>query len=400
MSRFKSDDGAGYTWEQAYEKTWDALGIDTDSFFETSEIRERILSRRRRNRAEEKVHRGMMRNVVVIFDLSDAMSVADLKPTRLECSTKYVAKFIAEYFDHNPVSQLGLVVTKDGRADRLTDLCSGVQRHTDALKLAATYKNLGGEPSFQNALELARRTLRGLPPHASREVIMITSSLTSCDPGNIHDTINSLVTDKLKVSIIGLAASLNVCDTITKATGGSYNIILDEVHLMEILIANVPPPPAPVDMEAALMLMGFPNKQDSRRLAACACHAKKVEGGGYICPRCSSKHCEVPTECLVCGLMLVSSAHIARSYSHLFPPPSFEGKHISSIDNKSTDLARCDGCHCRHVPKSGVSACPECKQQFCIECEIFVHEVLHSCPGCCSLQEKTISRRYDSMIAE
>ncbi|KNC65712.1 hypothetical protein SARC_18263, partial [Sphaeroforma arctica JP610] len=48
MSRFKSDDGAGYTWEQNYEKTWDALGIDTESFFETTLLRERIISKRRR----------------------------------------------------------------------------------------------------------------------------------------------------------------------------------------------------------------------------------------------------------------------------------------------------------------------------------------------------------------
>ncbi len=27
--------------------------------------------------------------------------------------------------------------------------------------------------------------------------------------------------------------------------------------------------------------------------------------------------------------------------------------------------------------------CPRCKQHFCIECDAFVHETLHTCPGCC-----------------
>ncbi|KNC75189.1 hypothetical protein SARC_12280, partial [Sphaeroforma arctica JP610] len=102
----------------------------------------------------------MMRNVLVVMDLSQAMAIADIKPSRLECATKYIEKFIVEFFDHNPISQLGLIATKDGRADRLTELSSGVQRHREALKAVATYKNLGGEPSLQNSLELARRTLR------------------------------------------------------------------------------------------------------------------------------------------------------------------------------------------------------------------------------------------------
>lgn len=46
--------------------------------------------------------------------------------------------------------------------------------------------------------------------------------------------------------------------------------------------------------------------------------------GGYICPRCKSKVCELPSDCDVCGLTLVSSPHLARSYHHLFPVDNFE----------------------------------------------------------------------------
>ena len=41
--------------------------------------------------------------------------------------------------------------------------------------------------------------------------------------------------------------------------------------------------------------------------------------GGYFCPVCESKYCELPIECKVCGLTLVIAPHLARSYHHLFP---------------------------------------------------------------------------------
>lgn len=49
----------------------------------------------------------------------------------------------------------------------------------------------------------------------------------------------------------------------------------------------------------------------------------KLIGGGYACPQCRSKYCELPVECRICGLMLVSAPHLARSYHHLFPVQPF-----------------------------------------------------------------------------
>ena len=44
-----------------------------------------------------------------------------------------------------------------------------------------------GEPSLQNALELAQRSLKHTPSHAARDVLVVMASLTTCDPGNIFD---------------------------------------------------------------------------------------------------------------------------------------------------------------------------------------------------------------------
>lgn len=46
-----------------------------------------------------------------------------------------------------------------------------------------------GEPSLQNSIELALKSLRLLPSHASKEILIIVGALTTCDPGDINETI-------------------------------------------------------------------------------------------------------------------------------------------------------------------------------------------------------------------
>lgn len=60
-----------------------------------------------------------------------------------------------------------------------------------------------GEPSLQNALELALRSLRMLPSHASREILILMGSLTTCDPGDISVTV--------QVSVLGSHLLLVTC---------------------------------------------------------------------------------------------------------------------------------------------------------------------------------------------
>lgn len=64
----------------------------------------------------------------------------------------------------------------------------------------------------------------------------------------------------------------------------------------------------------------------------------KLTTGGYYCPQCCSKYCELPVECRVCGLTLVSAPHLARSYHHLFPAANY--KEID-YDNQVTICYAC-----------------------------------------------------------
>jgi transcription initiation factor TFIIH subunit 2 len=56
--------------------------------------------------------------------------------------------------------------------------------------------------------------------------------------------------------------------------------------------------------------------------------------GGYFCPICNNKYCELPVECKVCGLTLVIAPHLARSYHHLFPLEPYKEVSNEGIDSK------------------------------------------------------------------
>lgn len=59
-----------------------------------------------------------------------------------------------------------------------------------------------------------------LPTHSSREIITIFGSLTTCDPGNIHETLNACVQNKIRISIVALAAEMKICRELCDKTAG------------------------------------------------------------------------------------------------------------------------------------------------------------------------------------
>lgn len=125
-------------------------------------------------------------------------------------------------------------------------------------------------------------------------------------------------------------------------TGGVFNVSLDDTHLHDLLTSHVEPPPIKGKYEASCIKMGFPQRNDGEQAGMCLCHIdnptqSKFSSGGYICPQCKNKYCELPVECKVCGLTLVSAPHLARSFLHIFPLDPFE-----EMEPKKT---RCGGCN-------------------------------------------------------
>jgi transcription initiation factor TFIIH subunit 2 len=243
----------------------------------------------------------------------------------------------------------------------------------------------------------------------------VHGSRFSSDPGEIDDTIASLISDRIRVSVIGLSAQVALCAEICSRTNGdetgNYTVALHEHNFRELLLAATTPPVthASEQKNASLIMMGFPSRTvaSADHISLCACHHRPTREG-YACTRCNTKVCRLPSECPVCGLTLVLSTHLARSYHHLFPlrtwvevswadavksvacaacqnpfPAIPKGKQKDkSKSNASATAGVLALPEAKGVSESGRYACPACGQHFCIECDVYSHEILHNCPGC------------------
>lgn len=209
-----------------------------------------------------------MRHLYLILDATEAMSTPDLKPTRFLCTLKLLESFITEFFDQNPISQLGLILLKNKRAEKIADLAGNYKNQIKIVQGLAK-SSLTSEPSLQHGLEIALQTLKMIPAHASREILMILGSLTTCDAGDIHETIETLKQENIRCSVISLAAETRICKFLATETSGVYSAILDESHYKDQLFQHIEPLQTTSTQECSLIKMGFPhgnvdeNKKDS-----------------------------------------------------------------------------------------------------------------------------------------
>ena len=104
------------------------------------------------------LQRGIIRHLILIIDLSSAMTEKDLRPTRYLLTLRYVVEFVHEFFEQNPISQLGIIGMRDGLAVRVSDMSGNPNDHVGKLQ-ALREQEPKGSPSLQNALDMARAAL-------------------------------------------------------------------------------------------------------------------------------------------------------------------------------------------------------------------------------------------------
>lgn len=341
------------------------------------------------------------------------MTEKDLRPNRYLLTITYTVAFIREFFEQNPISQLGILGMRDGVAIRISDMSGNPNDHIAAVQ-GMRSTDPKGNPSLQNALEMARAALYHTPSHGTREVVIVLGALLTADPGDIHDTIKACIKDRIRVSIIGLAAQMHICAEICRKTNSGdencYNVAVDEVHYRELLMGITTPPvvrstdtEAQKRNQAALLMMGFPSRIVEEKATLCACHGNLTRGG-YLCSRCKAKVCNLPTTCPTCDLTLILSTHLARSYHHLFPLRNWV--EVSWDRARKKGSTHCYGClapfpavptrasagehdhgnastkRAEGASESSRYECETCQNHFCIDCDVFCHEVVHNCPGC------------------
>ena len=104
------------------------------------------------------LQRGIIRHLILIVDLSTAMLEKDLRPTRYLLTLRYVEDFIKEFFDQNPISQLGIIGMRDGLAVRVSDVGGNPSEHVSRVRKLRD-EEPKGQVSLQNALEMGRGAL-------------------------------------------------------------------------------------------------------------------------------------------------------------------------------------------------------------------------------------------------
>jgi transcription initiation factor TFIIH subunit 2 len=430
------DTGGDQIWDQAVQE--DAEGnivvAVRDSFSEAVRKRRKLLERQDYSQRNRRVVRDMIRYVYVIIDASRWTRVKDpVFPgggTRIEVVSKVLSDFVQEYYDQNPVSHLGFVLVKQGEAEILTQLSGNSKTHKLALQsvadcCASEGPSQGGEFSLQNGLEVAGRSLGHQPRHGSREIVIVTGALSTCDPGFLlTETLPKLQQANIRVSCIALSAELYICRKIADVTAGAMGVCIDLQHFRDWLMAQCTPPPTNKKDQlrgCEMIQMGFPSRtsQEVAELVHAGPQKTLLSRTAYICPQCQGRNSELPSDCAVCGLKLVLAPHLARSFHHLFPVPPFvekpvyespdatslpEGLRLSSqsaksiVDKKmvtndkllvtSSDNELCCYACLRPVVLENSDIlrfqCPDCRNIYCVDCDAFVHNSLHNCPGCLS----------------
>eukprot|EP00994_Dinema_validum_P008922 NODE_847_length_1302_cov_72.954509_g621_i0.p1 GENE.NODE_847_length_1302_cov_72.954509_g621_i0~~NODE_847_length_1302_cov_72.954509_g621_i0.p1 ORF type:complete len:428 (+),score=109.67 NODE_847_length_1302_cov_72.954509_g621_i0:62-1285(+) len=389
-----------YSWEGEMERPWENIEEDEEGNIKTSHT---ATYHRRTVHSESElvVRRGVIRYLYVVLDMSEAANDKDMPPSRLAMMLETLLDLISEFFDQNPLSQMGIILTRDSVGEVL---CFSSNRKVLEDTVEDIYLSVGsGSPSVENVLLLAMNAFDDIPGYASKELLFLYNSMQSCDPGHIFAAIEQCTEQRIRCSVVGVGGEIFMLRKLASDTRGTYWVALNEGHYHDLVLLHVTPPPSPPvegEQSAELILMGFPPRKRMEE-SVCFCHRKEKRRTteGYVCPRCHAKCCALPTVCPVCSVMLVSSPHLARSYHHLFPLPAFAqvAAEAASTDEPAANAGDalgkqraqagggtvCFGCSLRVVGAKEIALqCPTCRHMFCTACDYFIHNSLHNCPGC------------------
>ncbi|KAI6230778.1 General transcription factor IIH subunit [Aphelenchoides fujianensis] len=316
---------------------------------------------------------GVMRFVYVIVDYSIAMLDQSLFPNLVNVSIGCVKHFVQNFFQLNPIAQIGLIVCNDRKPNRLVSFTSDSRVLVDALEgldLAACT----GDFSLQSSLNMALQDLQNQPNYASREIIVVMGSLSTIDPGNIYSTFEVLKRHKIRCSVIGLTAEVFACKKMCQTTGGRYDVVMDTTHFRNIFDDHMRPVVLAGDTGSDLIPVCFPTREAVFAPPACNCHRDDFSQleQTFVCQQCGANFCSTPTECTVCSILLITAPQLARAFQHLVELEKFEEVHEFE-----------GHCHACQVAIDGTAhRCPKCRSCFCSECNDLTHKSLQVCPSC------------------
>lgn len=150
-----------------------------------------------------------------MVDFSQAATKTDMRPTRGVVVKSYLQDFIRAFTEQNPLSKLCVIATYREGAELLSDYVLSPEDHC---KRIAQFNKFEGNPSLQNALELAIDQFNSVPSYACKEVLCVFSSLTNADPGDIFVTIQKLSAQSICCNVVSLSAAIHVLQSLCQQT--------------------------------------------------------------------------------------------------------------------------------------------------------------------------------------
>jgi transcription initiation factor TFIIH subunit 2 len=255
MNSLLNEDNDGYAWEGDYEQTWTAIEEDERGRLRTT-LANSLYRTRKKQMLEKQtnIRLSMLRHMYIVVDTSICMVEKDLKPSRILCILKLLEKFIFSFFDQNPISQVGVLITRNKTTEKFCDLMGNPRYHWSCFQIVPTLviisiyfvcyfffisrkivdklktiseKYCQGEPSMQNSLEMSMQYLKHLKSHSSREVLFVMGSLSTCDPGDVFQTISQCKSLGVRCSVIGLSAEVHLFRYLSEQTLGGFRFLTD-----------------------------------------------------------------------------------------------------------------------------------------------------------------------------
>lgn len=130
-----------YTWEASYTRSWDTVQEDETGSLQGAVADLMARGRRRRHvycvsrtplafltaftrllAPAAAIRRTIIRHLILLLDLSVAMMDRDMRPTRFDLSLQYAREFVVEWFDQNPLGQIGVVGMRGGMGERIGEM--------------------------------------------------------------------------------------------------------------------------------------------------------------------------------------------------------------------------------------------------------------------------------------
>ncbi|KAL4506989.1 hypothetical protein ABPG72_001410 [Tetrahymena utriculariae] len=329
--------------------------------------------------------KSLLRFVYIIVDTTQSSTRVDFKPSRIGLTQIYLKNFIKNFFDSNPLSVLSIGKTQNGQCITLQEFTSSISLLEKTIeKLVVDEKE---DFSLFECLNETFNIFAEAPPYAFREVVLIQSTPSTKDKGDINEQISKAKQCKITFNIISLNAKTFIFQKLTKETQGKYDTALHEKDYENLLNSYCEPPQQILNKtEKTLIQVGFPDKNYSKISVLCACHME-FKTNFYICPQCRSKNCEVPSKCSGCQLNLILPLHITKSYHFSQNLKEFElqfqvkQNNIMETEQDKTQNILCNGCS-EDIKEDCFSKCQNCKSIFCLECDILIHKQKLNCPKC------------------